>query len=51
MTLYQFLYLGFQVFATFFVLGVASILLETEDDDDDPRGGKLIPCHDYNGFF
>jgi hypothetical protein len=45
MTLHQFLYLGFQVFSTFFVLGVASILLETEDDDDDPRGGILQPCH------
>ena len=46
MTLHQFLYLGFQVFSTFFVLGVASILLETEDDDDDDRdGGILQPCH------
>jgi len=46
MTLLQFLYLGFQVFATFFVLGVASILLETEDDDDDQDGGTLIPCYE-----
>jgi hypothetical protein len=46
MTLHQFLYLGFQVFSTFFVLGVASILLETEDDDDDDRdGGILQPCY------
>ena len=46
MTLPQFLYLGFQVFSTFFVLGVASILLETEDDDDDDRdGGILQPCY------
>jgi len=46
MTLHQFLYLGFQVFSTFFVLGVASILLETEDDDDDQDGGTLIPCYE-----
>lgn len=46
MTLHQFLYLGFQVFSTFFVLGVASILLETEDDDDNDRdGGILQPCY------
>ena len=46
MTLHQFLYLGFQVFSTFFVLGVASIILETEDDDDDDRdGGILQPAY------
>lgn len=42
MTLYQFLYLGFEVFATFFVLGVASIVLEAEDEDDDDDGGGGI---------
>ena len=46
MTLHQFLYLGFQVFATFFVLGVASIVLEPQDDDDDDQdGGILQPCY------
>ena len=43
MTLHQFLLIGYQVFATFFVLGVASIILETEDDDDDSDGGILQP--------
>lgn len=46
MTLYHFLLYGFETFATFFVLGVASIVLETDDDDDDPHGGKLIPCYE-----
>jgi len=46
MTLHQFLYLGFQVFSTFFVLGVASIVLELQDDDDDDQdGGILQPCY------
>ena len=46
MDLFHFLLYGFETFATFFVLGVASIILETEDDDDDDLGGgKLIPCH------
>ena len=47
MTLLQFLWIGFQLFATFFVLGVASIILETEDDDsdDDQDGGILQPCY------
>ena len=43
MTLHQFLLIGYQVFATCFVLGVASIILETEDDDDDSDGGILQP--------
>lgn len=45
MSLHQLLLYGFETFATFFVLGVASVILEAEDDDDDFGGGKLIPCH------
>jgi hypothetical protein len=44
--LYDFLLLGARVFSTFFVLGLASIIAETEnDDDDDPSGGILQPCY------
>lgn len=44
MTLHQFLLIGYQVFATAFVLGVATIILEAEeDDDDDSDGGILQP--------
>ena len=44
MTLHQFLFIGYQLFATAFVLGVAFIILDTEeDDDDDPSGGILEP--------
>ena len=46
MNLHDFLLYGFETFATFFVLGVASIVLDTEeDDDDDSDGGTLIPCY------
>lgn len=46
MTLYDFLYYGAQFFATFFVLGVASVILEASDDDDDDQdGGILQPCY------
>lgn len=45
MTLHQFLFLGFQVFSTFFVLGVASIVFEVDDDDDDQDGGILQPAY------
>jgi len=47
MTLYDFLYYGAQCFTTFFVLGVASVILsaEQDDDDDDRDGGILQPCH------
>ncbi len=49
MTLHQFLLIGYQLFATCFVLGVATIILETEeDDDDDQDGGTLIPCYQSN---
>ena len=49
MTLHQFLLIGYQLFATCFVLGVATIILETEeDDDDDQGGGTLIPCYQSN---
>jgi len=51
MTLHQFLLIGYQLFATFFVLGVASIILDTEEDDeddDDLGGGTLIPCYQSN---
>ncbi len=45
MTLHDFLLYGFETFATFFVLGVASVVLDTgdEDDDDDQDGGILQP--------
>ena len=43
MTLHQFLLIGFQLFATAFVLGVATVILDTEDDDDDRDGGILQP--------
>lgn len=42
--IYDFLLLGAKVFSTFFILGIASIISETEDDDDDPSGGMLQPC-------
>ncbi len=47
MTLYDFLYYGAQCFTTFFVLGVASVILsaEQDDDDDDRDGGILQPCY------
>ena len=46
MTLYDFLYFGAQCFTTFFVLGVASVILEAGDDDDDDKdGGILQPCY------
>lgn len=46
MSLYDFLYFGAQCFTTLFVLGVASIILEpVDDDDDDLDGGILQPCH------
>lgn len=49
MTLHQFLLIGYQLFATAFVLGVATVILDTEeDDDDDPSGGTLIPCYQSN---
>lgn len=43
---YDFLLFGAKFFSTFFVLGVASIILETEDnDDDDQDGGILQPAY------
>lgn len=44
---YDFLLFGAKFFSTFFVLGVASILFETEDndDDDDRDGGILQPAY------
>ena len=46
MTLHDFLLFGAQCFSTFFVLGVASVILETDDDDDDDRdSGILQPCY------
>ena len=44
--IYDFLFYGAQFFTTFFVLGVASALLDVEDDDDgDQDGGILQPCY------
>lgn len=49
MTLYDFFYYGAQCFTTFFVLGVASVILNASDDDDDDRdGGILQPCYVRN---
>jgi hypothetical protein len=46
LTLHQFLLIGYQLFATCFVLGVASIILDTEEDDedsdDDDFGGGIL---------
>ena len=47
--IYDFLLLGAKVFSTFFVLGLASIIAETQDDDDDDSsGGILQPCYVTN---
>lgn len=46
--IYSFLYYGAQFFTTMFVLGVASVLFETDDDDDDQDGGILQPCYVTN---
>ena len=45
--IYDFLFYGAQFFTTFFVLGVASAILDAEqdDDDDDEDGGTLQPCY------
>ncbi len=46
MSLHDFLLFGYQLFATMFVLGVASVVLspnEEDDDDDDRDGGILQP--------
>ena len=43
--IYDFLLFGAKLFTTFFVLGVASVILEPQDDDDDFGGGKMIPCY------
>lgn len=50
MTLYDFLYYGAQAFTTFFVLGVATVILDPfgDDDDDDRDGGILQPCYVRN---
>ena len=48
MNLYEFLWLGFQTFSTFFVLGVASVVFSQDDDDDDQDGGILQPCYVTN---
>ena len=47
--IHDLLWFGFQLSATTFVLGVASIVFETEardnDDDDDFDGGIMQPCY------
>ena len=49
MTLYTFLIVGAKLFSTLFVLGVASVILEPFDDDDDDRdGGILQPVYVTN---
>jgi len=47
--IYDFLLFGAKFFSTFFVLGVASAILDAEnDDDDDQDGGILQPCYVTN---
>ncbi len=48
MTLQTFLWFAFQAFSTFFVLGVASVVLAEDNDDDDQDGGILQPCYVTN---
>lgn len=49
MSLHDFFFYGYQIFATMFVLGIASIILEENDDDDDDQGGgTLQPCYVTN---
>lgn len=49
MNLHDFLVLGAKLFSTFFVLGVASVILEPlDDDDDDQDGGILQPVYVSN---
>ena len=49
MTLHDLFFYGYQLFGTIFVLGVASVVLETADDDDDDQdGGILQPCYITN---
>lgn len=46
---YAFLLFGAKFFTTFFVLGVASVILDADDsDDDDSDGGILQPCYVTN---
>jgi hypothetical protein len=45
MTLHDFLLFGAQCFSTLFILGVATVVLEIDDDDDDRDGGILQPCY------
>jgi len=46
MNLHDLFFYGYQLFGTMFVLGVATIVLESGDDDDDDRdGGILQPCY------
>ena len=45
MSLHDFFLYGYQIFATFFVLGVASVILDEGDDDDDQGGGILQPAY------
>lgn len=49
--IYDFLLFGAKFFTTFFVLGVASVILDASDDsddDDDSNGGILQPCYVTN---
>jgi hypothetical protein len=48
--IYAFLLFGAKFFTTLFVLGVASVILDAENDDDDSDqdGGILQPCYVTN---
>ena len=40
--------IALKLLCTFFVLGIASVVFEVNDDDDDQDGGTLQPNHVTN---
>ena len=41
--IFNFLYLGANIFSCFFILGLFSVALDASDDDDDDQDGTLMP--------